>query len=566
MIRNLRNSIFGQIFLGGIVVAIILAFALTGIQGSGADTGDDCAVRVGKKCISPKEYRAAYQLLTSVGLNDSAAKKLRLREQVARGLAERAVLLDEAARLGLGTSQDDIDHELLEGRTRVSLPADGAERLALSLALCVDGPTGCEPGTIGLRAISVKQDGKFDLDLYKRTVRVVTGRSPNHFKEMQQLEYTAERVRNLIRSQVRVSPEEAYLAYSRARSKATARTVSAKTSWFQRYVVTPTEEEVSAWAKDNAEAVDAAVKATSEKWKTGCAVVSELRLDSADPNSEEAGETKKKAEALQLQAKTTPDFSKLARKASEANSAALGGRVGCLDLSYGAGAATLIDAAAELKTPGKVSPVVETIVGFHVLKLKDYVTDENKDRLVRDHVSYELASKALAEDAAEKFSQQLISAAEGGRPLEEVLAEHLTETLTGTEFSGEGSVALSDEDVPAMEISRSVTIEQSPLDGATGEESPAVALFALEKPDQVHPKPVATRDGFSVLQLKEKDMVTRESFAEDRSQIMSSLQRRKAEQALSLFVDRLIREAGGVTMNPKYIPSSDDEGEKETDS
>src|SRR5690606_20764574 len=122
---------------------------------------------------------------------------------------------------------DEIDEELAAGRTRVSLPVAHAERLALSLAMCVEGPAGCAPGTVGLRALPVHKDGVLDYERYKRMVRLATGRSPNHFKEMQKRELTAERLRELIRSGVRVSEEEAYFAFERARSKATVRTVTA---------------------------------------------------------------------------------------------------------------------------------------------------------------------------------------------------------------------------------------------------------------------------------------------------------------------------------------------------
>ncbi len=567
MIRTLRNSGLGQIFLGGIVVAIILAFIFTGTQPGAASDGDECAVTVGKSCINPKDFQASLRLLTSVGLSDSAVKKLKLRQQVAQGLAEREVLVDEAKRLGLGTSEDDIDAEILEGRTRVSLPADGAERLAMSLAMCVDGPTGCAPGTVGLRAIKVEQDGKFDFELYQRTVRVVTGRSPNQFKEMQQKEYTAERLRNLIRSQVRVSPDEAYLAYSRARSKATGRTAEVKTSWFQRYVTIPTEAQIQKFGEEHKEEIDAAVKEASEKWKVGCPVVSEIRLNSADPTSDEAAEVKKAAEALMQKAKVGSNFEEVARAKSEGDSAALGGRLGCLDASYGAGAAALIDAAGELQRSGAVSPVIESIRGFHVLRLVDKVTEENKDQLVRDFVSYKLASEALAKEAAKKFAEELIARANQGTVLADATEALLGETLEGTPFDGEDSPARADEDRPKSDITRAVTIEQNPIPDAVPEETPAIALFELEKEDDTVKTPIKTRDGFAVLQLKSKELLTREKFEEERASVMETLQKRKAEQALAAYVQRLLKKAGPVTFNPKYIPTSDEEDtEKEKDS
>lgn len=559
MYRTLQNSGLGQIFLGAMVVAIILAFIFTGAQPGTTDAAGECAVNVGERCISPKDFQASFRLLTSIGLNDSAAKKLRLREQVGRGLAEREVLVEEARRLGLGTSEDDIDAEILEGRTRISLPADGAERLALNLAMCVDGPTGCEPGTLGLRAIRVEQDGKFNYELYQRTVRVVTGRSPNHFKEMQQLEYTAERMRNLIRSQVRVSPEEAYLAYSRARSKATGRTAEVKKSWFLRYVVAPTDADIAAYSEAHKDDLEKAIKETSEKWKVGCKVVSEIRLNSADPTSPEAAEVKKAAEALQQKAKAGPSFEELARRSSAGESAEFGGHLGCLDASYGAGAAALIDAAAELKQEGSVSPVVESIRGFHVLKLHDTVTDANKADLVRNFIAYKMTAESLAEAAAKAFAEELIARANKGDVLADATEALVTEILAKTPFFGADGPALKDEARPKSDITRAVTIEQNPIAGSDPDETPAVSLFELEKENDTVKKPIKTRDGFAVLQLKSKDLLTREKFEEERASVMATLQKRKAEQALSAYIEDLLKKAGPVTLNRKYIPPAGEE-------
>jgi parvulin-like peptidyl-prolyl isomerase len=565
MIRTLRNSGFGQLFLGSMVVAIILAFIFTGAPSGSTESTDECAVEIGKTCIAPKDFNASFRLLTSIGLNDSAVKSLKLREQVAVGLAERQLLNEEARRLGIGTSEKDIDDELFEGRTRVSLPADGAERLATSLAMCVATPGGCAPGTIGLRAISVKQGGTFDFELYTRTVRVVSGRSPVQFKEMQQLEYTAERVRQLIRSQVRVSENEAFLAYSRARSKVTARTVDIQSSWFAHYVSMPTEEEVSEWIKGNKAALDAAVKERADSWKDGCAVVSEIRFDSADPTSAEAKAQKEEAEAVRKQAVALADFGTLARKESSSESAPLGGQIGCLDDSYGAGATTLIEAAAELKSKNDVSPVIETIQGFHVLKLLGRVDAKNKDALLRSFLGYKLASEALAKKAAEEFGKSLIAKAKSGQSLAEAMEGMLQELIKGGPFEGEESPALTSAAAPKSDISRAVTIEQEPIANVSDGESPAEILFALEKEDDVAEKLIVTRTGFAVMQLKSKELITREKFKEERSDVMARLQKRKAEQALSEHLMTLVKKAGGVKMNPKYVPpeGADDKDETE---
>ncbi len=284
MAVTMGRSGLGQIFVGVIVALIIGAFALSGGNQGPLMPTEECAVAVGSHCVDPKEYYAAYGVMSSIGLNDKAAKQLQLRQQIAQGLAERELLLDEAARLGISVSEEEVDDELAEGRTRVSLPAASAERLSLSLAMCVEGPGGCAPGTFGLRALPVKKDGQLDYERYKKMVKIASGRSPAQFKEMQKREITAERVRDLIRSGVRVSEQEAFLAFSRARSKATVRTVTARPDWFSRYVVALSPEQVKAWDDAHKAEVDAAAKPLAEQWKAGCPVVSEIFV-SVDPGA-----------------------------------------------------------------------------------------------------------------------------------------------------------------------------------------------------------------------------------------------------------------------------------------
>ncbi len=562
MIRTLRNSGIGQIFLGLVVVCIILAFIFTGAAPSASGNIDECIVQVDKSCIKAKEYDASLRLAASIGLSDKAVKNLNLRQEIAQGFAEREVLLKEARRLGIGTSEDDIDDELFEGRTRISLPADGAEQLALKTAMCVDGPRGCAPGTIGLRAITVKQDGKFDFDLYQRSIRVATGRSPSQFKEMQQDEYTAERVRQLIRSQVRVSPDEAFLSYSRARSQATARTVEIKNAWFARYVVSASANEIEAFSKENKDAIDKAVEAAKDKWAVGCPVVSEIRIDNADPGADVAAEAKAKAEKLQSRAELGEDFAKLARFASQSDNANYGGYLGCLDSSYGADATTLVEAAKELKRNGDVSPVVETIQGFHILRLENTVNEENRDELLRAYLTKKMVIDALAKKRAEAFAEELIKEAEQGKDLSELTEALVAKTLENGAFPASEHPGLADDTRPKMEISRAISIEQSPLADAQAGVNPGILLFDLKEEDDVYPEPIALNGGFAVMQLKSKEMITREKFEEDRTQIMTTLQQRKAEQALSNYVAELLKKAGGASFNSKYVTVVDDEEEK----
>lgn len=563
MIRALRNSGIGQIFLGAIVVAIILAFVLTGASPGAGDAADECVAEVGQHCVSSKEFDAAYRLYSAIGggsINEAAAKRLRLQEQVARGLAERELLAEEAERIGISTSEDDVDEHLLEGRARVSLPAGDAESLALSLAMCVDGPMGCEAGTIGLRAIDVKRDGRFDIDVYKRTVRVWTRRSPAQFKEMQMREHTAERLRQLIRSQVRVSEDEAFLAYARTQNKVTARLLNLDKAWFERFVVDLGQEELEKTAATQVDEVEALKKQLEAGYEDGCPIVRELRIDSADPGSEDADAAQKKAMDLARKAKLTRDLASLARQHSDADSARLGGYVGCLDEGYGTGATTVLEAAKKLNRPGEVSDVVETISGFVVLQLVATVTEENRDELLSEHALLELTSSRLAQEKMTAYVEAVREGAKAGASLEDANRSALEELLGSA--ADEQSPARSADELPRVEISRALTIDQALIENASPGEMPTVSLFELEE-DAFLPEPVPTTSGLVVVQLKSKELLTKEAFEEDRSRILQTLRKRKAEQALSQFVEKLEKKAGGIVLNPKFVPPQGRDAEEQ---
>ncbi|HSC87300.1 MAG TPA: SurA N-terminal domain-containing protein, partial [Polyangiaceae bacterium] len=404
--RAFRQSGLGQAIFGLIVLTIILGFLVTGRGLNLASFEEDCAVEVGNHCVEPKEFYAAYGLVASIGLNERVAKQMGLKEVVARGLAERELLLAEAKRLGVATGEESVDTELLEGRTHVSLPADGAERLAASLALCVDGPSGgCEPGTLGLRSLPVKKNGEFDIELYKRMVRVATGRSPSQFKEMQQRELSAARVRELVTASVRVSEEEAFLSYARARSTATARVVTVDSNWFERWVTLPTAADIQSWKTSHEAELKASVERSKAAWKVGCPIVQEIVLEAQGEESQTALLDRGKALA-RLDEK---GFEAAARKSSVVASAHLGGRIGCLDATSNPEAAELLVALQAVDRPGAITAPVTTSRGVTVLRLVDWVKAENVEALASEFHGYELTSAFLGGEAARKFAEDLVA-------------------------------------------------------------------------------------------------------------------------------------------------------------
>ena len=124
--------------VGGIAFSIILVFALefrAGRNGPTASLKKECAVELKGDCIDPKEYYAAYGLVMR-NIQPAASKQLGLHKKVLDGLVERELLVAEAKRLGISASADEVEGDLLNGRARVSLPAEGAQGLSAKLGMC----------------------------------------------------------------------------------------------------------------------------------------------------------------------------------------------------------------------------------------------------------------------------------------------------------------------------------------------------------------------------------------------------------------------------------------------
>ncbi|HET9930504.1 MAG TPA: SurA N-terminal domain-containing protein, partial [Polyangiaceae bacterium] len=195
MLRFFRGGGVGQLVVGGVVSAIIVAFVVEFRAGRGptAKLKRECAVRIGSACVDPKDYFAEFGLIAPRGLEGPAAKRLGLRKKTLEGIVERELLVEKARALGLGVGEDTIDSELEAGRAHVSLPAAEISKLSATLGLCrIDrGGQSCEPGSDrGVRQLRVRKSPSdpFDYKLYEREIRMLTNRGPREFKEMQERE------------------------------------------------------------------------------------------------------------------------------------------------------------------------------------------------------------------------------------------------------------------------------------------------------------------------------------------------------------------------------------------
>lgn len=563
----------GKTTVGVIVGAIILVFVLEFRAGSGNPTNtltSECAVEFAGNCVDAKDYFAAYGLVVPRGIQPKDSRALQLRKKVLNGLAERELLVVEATRLGFAVSDDVVETELTAGRAQISLPAEETDSLAYRLGLCrlSDNGYGCEPGTpLGVRQLRVTRTAgeAFDYKLYEREIRLMANRGPKEFRATQERELLAERMRELVRQRVRVPETEAFAVFERGRSRATVRSATLDRSWFSKYGVELNDLAVDKWMATNALQLDEAWKADKDKFQENCPLVSEITV-ALPPNALDAEKAplKEKITALRERVTKGESFESVAREASNASSASFGGKVGCLNASYGIGSDDL-RAAAEKLQPGALSEVIETPRGFHVLRLDGKLAAADLESVGRRQVAKNLYAKGAADESMRAFAAELVKEVKAGAKLEDAIrvqADALARKFSpqakpADPKAAEAHPALLAADRPRFEISAPFTISGNPMPDVDPNEPLAARAFELEKPDQIDEKPIDTATGLVVIQLKEKTPASREEFEKEKWPLLRALRQAKASEALTRYVADLRKAAGDkLKLNAKFAEES----------
>jgi peptidyl-prolyl cis-trans isomerase D len=554
------------VIVGGIAFSIILVFALefrAGRNGPTASLKKECVLEIKGSCVDPKEYYASFGLIVPRGVDPKAARQLALHKKVLDGLVERELLVGEAERLGISVSESEVEEELFNGRAHVSLPAEDSEKLSYQLGLCrrSEERPGCEAGADTMvRELHVKRTANepFDYAVYEREVRILANRGPKEFKEMQQRELVAARMRALIREPVRVSDVEAFTKFEQERSTATIRSVALQRDWFAKYTADLSDAALDKWAAENKAQVDAAWETDKANFTAGCVPAREILFEvGPGANDEDRAELRKKIEAARERVSKGEAFANVARELSEGQTAVTGGELGCISANYGVGHEELAKAAEALK-PKELSQIIETPRGFHLLEVEPKLDAANLEAFGKRYVARKLYVRFVADEKVKTFGENLIKRAQAGAKLEDALDAELALTLPApAKKAGDEKAApvpaLAASDRPKVEISAPFGISGNPVPQVTPKEPLAARAFELKNPGDVWQTPILTSDGALVIQLKEKNPAQRAEFDKNKDQIVGPLTVAKANDALARYVGELRRKLGDkLKVDPKY--------------
>jgi peptidyl-prolyl cis-trans isomerase D len=555
MLSSFRKGGVIQFLMGGVIVAIIIAFMLD-YRRSGVKRSfqSECAVEVGRTCVPPRDFTTAFSLAVRPDLTAKELKRLGVRQLLLDGLVERQLLVDEAGQLGVSISEQKVDEELSLGRFHFSMPAVRDGQLPMMTLVQVRNP----------------DTDEFNYDLYQRTVRNRARMSTKDFKVNQREELIAARMRELIKLGARVSEAEAWSEFERDRSRAQARVAQVRTAWFARFGTSLSDEQVGKYAANQSAPVDAAVAQEQSKYSENCPLVSEIYFQyppAADEQDEQ--ETKARAEKVAAQAAraSSEEFALLARIHSAAPSAEYGGKRGCLSEAEGEETAQLIKALDGV-APGSTSKLVQQSRGYYLLRLEQRVPKEKLEEVTRLWVARPLATRAGAEISAQEFAKGLIASVRAGKPMQDSVDAMTQTALAQSPLAAEAkkagaglgaeflAAARESRERPQVDVSPSFTrggVATPVFNAAQGANAKQIA-FSLPAVGDVYAEPIPTRDGLAVLQLKDREPAKREDFEKEKSDVMREMKARAEAEALSAHVARL-REARAkeISVNQRFL-------------
>lgn len=559
------------------VIAICVVFILQFRPASGAgrtDTGPQCAVEVRGTCISQTQFKAAKRLI-AVNASPERLRSMGFGQKVADGLLESWLLNQDAKRLGISVSEDDVSTEIHDGRAHVSLPVSSMAQIGQTFQI----------GPDMTRMIPVKspKTKKFDVKYAEKQIRYFSMLSPSDFRDYQRSELVAARMRDIVRSRVRVSESEAKDQFDREKSTVTLEYVRFDRRFFADLLVDGSQKAADTWAELHKEEVDKAWDARKSQVMPECRAVRQIFVR-ADDLMSDADKTKALARMDRIKERIAKgeDFAAVARAQSDDGSAVRGGEIGCL--LKGASPKPLEDATLALK-PGQVSPVVTTENGLWLIKLDQVAKDAEAEKLGRAWTARELFLGQEAEKLAVEGSRAVAAAVKGGKPLKDALEAYMTELRAKTaavedkkakkddkkaekkdkDGKAEEKKAGDEPDHPALtvdnhpnrpivETTLPFNISGSPIPGVPESVDLTKIAFGLQKPGDAPPDAIPYANGYVAIALKEKTAPSKEQWAKDKELYLGQLRAVKAQDALVAYIKRL---HGQLAADVKFVNVED---------
>lgn len=531
MLEFFRKNIGG--LMGFIIVgALVFVFALSfGQQSEGWGKGQSSfvAAAVNGDDIGEGPYRIMLNLSGGRAVGRDSAEFAALQSAVVNALIERELLVGLAEEAGISATSEEVEDRIIRNEYLVTQPVEAlAQRLGNPFA----GIDAERAARILLRdgyrlpERFETKDGKFDLDGFRKYVQYHLQATEENFIEEQRRELIAQRVREAIVAGVRVSSAEIRRAYDVENDTVSLSYLRLFPSYFENQL-SPTAEEIAAYAEANREAVQQYYDTNKYKY-TNLEKQARARhiLVKVDPEATEQQKAEKRLliDGLLARARAGEDFAALARQHSEdTGSGASGG-----DLGYNARGRMVpeFDEAMFALEPGKISDVVTTQYGFHIIRLEGF-----------------REGNVPLEDATPEIAEQLYRQSEGARRAKTAADEYLARLKAGEPVeslvpaAAEGGAGAGSE----LKVRTTPPFTRGAASIPTIGSAPEIAeaAFSLTAAAPVPDRVFEVRGDYFVVALAERVTPSDEDFAKRKDEIAGRLLASKRVTWLRSFVRNL---------------------------
>ena len=557
------------------MVVVMSAVFITsfGAQSQGCSQfsrGQSYAARVNGRTLTVGDFRAAYAATGHVRYPATQARTWRLRELTLAGLIERELLAEEALRLGIRVSEDEVMDELNDHGTVFVNPP-------------VDAPQGYPGPRIDTSQAFQNRDGDFSASAMRRYINHGLRRSTAEFLEWQTREHLALKMRDTIAAQASVSPEEVRNVYDRDTERAQLEYFQFRPSYY-RDRIQPTEADVRTWMAAHTTEVDDEYTRQRHLY-TGLELQvrsRHIQIDAPSTMTEAEREAARtRATAILARARAGEDFATLARENSDDDTTARrGGDLGFMPRGRRDAAFDDVQFALE---PGQVGEaLLESPFGFHIVKVEgrregDVPEDDAKRELAEGlyvaaragELAHEQAIRALAylregHTVAELDTQLLNDwVAPAAAPVEAGAEETApTEALPEAETPARDTLA------PQKRETRNFSRTDTPIPGSFDSGPLTRIAFGMTMESPLPEEPIQLGTDWFVYSLKERTHATDEGFtAEVRQRITEQLLAMKRVEAVRVYV-RQLRAASSATVqeDPAILDYGDGEPASDEDS
>ncbi len=380
--------------------AVVIVFIFWGIW-SPHEGRQRELVKIGDYIITVAEaknyyqnLRDRYQAIYGDRFTEEMAKRLNLKEKAVKDLINRVLLLQEAQRLGLKVTAEELQASIHDIQ-------------------------------------AFQKDGVFDKATYLRALQRAR-LTAKEFEANQRQMLLLNKLQGLVVSSVKVSDQEVFEAYRQNFEKLNLEMISLKPADFKDISLTPEEvkeyftkhrEEFKIPArvkvryllfdpKDYSKQVQASSKEIEDYYQNNKEKFGQLKrvkvrhilIRTEAKDAEASAKAKQKAESIQKEAARGKDFAQLAKQYSEdPGTKDQGGEIGYV--TKGMVVPEFEQAAFSMKV-GEVSPVIQTPYGFHILKVDD-LQEAKTDPLekVKDQIDALLRNRKARDMAYDQADQ-----------------------------------------------------------------------------------------------------------------------------------------------------------------